>query len=52
MTRATLKGVTGKHVEITDIAFGYSLLTSPTVPASVDDPPNILVPRRFAVYPL
>jgi hypothetical protein len=52
MTRATLKGVTGQHVEITDIAFGYSPLTSPTVPAGVDDPPNILVPRRFAVYPL
>lgn len=52
MTRATLKGVTGKHVEITDITFGYAPATSPTVPATVDDPPNILVPRRFAIYPL
>lgn len=42
----------GKHPEISNISFGYSPTTSPTVPASVDDPPNILIPRHFAVYPL
>jgi hypothetical protein len=39
-----------KHSEITDIELGYAPTTTPTVPASVDDPPNILVPRHFAVY--
>jgi hypothetical protein len=51
ITNASLQVVTGKHREVTDIAFGYAPQTSPTVPASVDDPPNVLVPRHFAVYP-
>ncbi|HTJ17837.1 MAG TPA: baseplate J/gp47 family protein [Steroidobacteraceae bacterium] len=51
ITKATLKGFTNKHPEVTDIDFGYAPTATPTVPASVDDPPNILVPRHFAVYP-
>lgn len=38
------------HPEITDIAFGAANLLAPTVPASADTAPNVLVPRRFAVY--
>ncbi len=49
---ATLTRVTAKHPEITNIAFGYAPTTAPTVPATVDDEPNVLVPRRFAVYPI
>jgi hypothetical protein len=49
---ATLTTWKAKHPEVTNIGFGYSPVTTPTVPASVDDPPNILVPRHFAVYPI
>jgi hypothetical protein len=52
VTATALGGMVKKHPEITNHAFGYSPQTAPTVPASVDDPPNVLVPRRFAVYPL
>ncbi len=37
--------------EITAISFGSAAVTTPTVPSDVDDPPNILVPRKFAIYP-
>ncbi|UOF77294.1 baseplate J-like protein [Caudoviricetes sp.] len=49
---ATLTRVSSKHPEITNIAFGYAPVTAPTIPATVADPPNVLTPRRFAVYPL
>ncbi len=38
------------HPEITDISFGLASTYSPSVPGSADSPPEILVPRRFAVY--
>lgn len=49
---ATLTRVAQYHPEITDLTLGYGPTVTPTIPASVDDPPNILVPRRFAVYSL
>lgn len=36
--------------EITNIDFGYTSATAPTVPANVDLSPNVLFPRRFGVY--
>ena len=36
--------------EITNIEYGYRSLSTPTVPASVDLAPNVLAPRRFAIY--
>ncbi len=40
-----------KHPEITNLAITFCPTTTPTVPASVDDPPNILIPRHFGIYP-
>jgi hypothetical protein len=50
ITNAALAQMTRKHVEIIDLEFGYAPTTSPTVPASVDDPPAVLTPRHFAIY--
>lgn len=52
-------GITGKFLadflranpEIEDGAFSYLPVTSPTLPASVDLPPNVLTPRAFGIYP-
>lgn len=41
----------GKHPEITNYSLVYSPTTTPTIPASVDDPPNALVPRHLGFYP-
>jgi hypothetical protein len=37
--------------EITGFELGYSSATTPTVPTTVDDPPNVFVPRHFGIYP-
>lgn len=37
--------------EITLVTLRYSLKSSPSVPAGVTDPPNILVPNYIAFYP-
>ena len=50
ITTTALTQLASKHPEITDISFGYSPTTTPTVPATVDDPPNILVPRHLGIY--
>ncbi len=50
LTNAILGKVVGKHPEITDIEFGSAATTSPTVPASVADPPAVLIPRRLGIY--
>jgi hypothetical protein len=50
ITTTALTSMVQRHPEITDIAFGHSPTTTPTVPATVDDAPSVLVPRRFAVY--
>lgn len=41
-----------KNTEVSDPEYSYRSKTSPTVPASVDDKPNVLVPRHFGIYPL
>lgn len=38
--------------EVTAFSLGYSSATTPTVPASIDTAPNVLVPRHFALYPI
>jgi hypothetical protein len=52
ITAAALGRFAGKHPEITDYAFSYSPTTTPDVPATVDDSPNILTPGKLAFYPL
>lgn len=43
--------MTRRHFEMSDCEIAYANLTAPTVPASVDDPPNVLVPRHLGIYP-
>ncbi len=50
LTNAALGFLSRQHPEITDYDYAYSPTTSPTVPATVADPPNILVPRHLAFY--
>lgn len=52
ITTTALTGMSQDHPEITDVVFGYAPQVSPTVPANVDQPPNVLVPQHFAVYPI
>lgn len=52
ITTTALTGMSQDHPEMTDVTFGYAPQVSPTVPANVDLPPNVLVPRHFAVYPI
>lgn len=52
ITATALTTLVQRHPEITNIAFGYSPVTSPTVPGSVDTGPSILVPQKFGVYKL
>lgn len=51
-------GITGKfradfiraHPEIDDGDFSYLPTSAPDIPASIDEPPNVLVPRHFGIY--
>jgi uncharacterized phage protein gp47/JayE len=52
VTNSTLKTLISKYPEITDFSFGYILKSAPTVPGNTQTAPNILIPRRFAVYPI
>lgn len=45
-----LKDLGNKFNEIRSIAYEHRSTTTPTIPNSVDSPPRILVPLRFAVY--
>jgi uncharacterized phage protein gp47/JayE len=45
-----LKQIANAHAEITHAEFGYRSVTTPTVPASVDTGPSVLVPRHLGVY--
>jgi uncharacterized phage protein gp47/JayE len=45
-----LLGFKSAHPEIKDLAWSYRSASAPTVPASVDDAPNILAPAKFGVY--
>ncbi len=38
--------------EVTDFDLAYANKTTPSIPATIDDPPNVLVPRHFAIYEL
>ncbi len=46
-----LKRMIDKHPEITDADFAYRSKTTPTVPATVNDDPNILITNHFGIYP-
>ncbi len=45
-----LDTLTAAHSEMTNVEYGHRSISTPTVPATVDDNPNILVPRHFGVY--
>lgn len=53
--RTTLQGsflaeFTQAHAEISNSAVAYAPTASPSVPSTVDDTPNVLVPRHFGIY--
>ena len=50
LTFRTLKAFQGEHTEISDLAWGHQSQTTPTIPVTVDLPPNVLTPRHFAIY--
>lgn len=52
ITNSLLKPILVKYPEITDFSIGYSSATTPTVPVNTATAPNILIPRRFAIYPV
>jgi hypothetical protein len=47
-----LASFTHAHSEISRAAIGVASPSIPTVPASVDSPPNILTPGAFGIYPI
>jgi uncharacterized phage protein gp47/JayE len=46
----TLEDFKGMHAEVTDITWSYRSSSAPTVPVDVNSSPNVLTPRRFAIY--
>jgi hypothetical protein len=50
VNNATLLDFKSKHPEIKNVEFTFSPTTTPTVPGSVNTAPNVLTPRKFAVY--
>lgn len=52
LSGAQLKELERQHPEVEDAAYAYRSKSSPTVPATVEDAPNILVPRHFGIYPV
>lgn len=50
LTAVVLRRLTDKFPEITDHEYVLRSPSTPTVPASVSTAPNVLVPRRFAIY--
>ncbi len=51
LTMFQLKELMSAHAEIVDAAYSYRSATAPTVPASIDDAPNVLTPRHLGIYP-
>lgn len=51
LTSSFLKELQTAHAEIEDVAFEYRSQTTPAIPGAIADPPNVLVPRHFAIYP-
>jgi hypothetical protein len=41
-----------KNPEMGEIEYSYRSLTQPSIPANVELPPNVLVPRHFGIYPV
>ncbi len=52
LTIKQLEDMSDAHAEITDIAWSYRSVTTPTVPGSVATAARILVPGQFGVYPI
>jgi len=52
LTMTELAAFKAEHPEISDAAWSYRSATTPTVPATVMDPPNAFVPNHFGIYPL
>lgn len=50
ITNAFLTQFIRAHSEIEDADFVSISVATPTVPATIDDPPNVLVPRNFGIY--
>lgn len=50
ITTVTVGRIPNAYPEITALSFAYLPTTTPTVPADVDDPPNVLIPRHFGIY--
>lgn len=50
LNAGTIASWSKQFPEISDYEVSYSSATSPTVPATIDLPPNVLVPRHFGVY--
>lgn len=47
-----LKKVENSGDEVTDTDYYYRSTTTPAVPGSISDPPNILIPRFVGFYPI
>jgi hypothetical protein len=50
ITNAFLADFLRSHGEIEDGDFLAISVATPSIPATIDDPPNVLVPRHFGVY--
>jgi uncharacterized phage protein gp47/JayE len=50
LTAVVLRRLTESYPEITDHEYALRSPSSPTVPAAVATAPNVLIPRRFAIY--
>lgn len=50
LTTTALIDIVKANPEITDIDYGFAPNKAATVPVSVDDAPNVLIPRHFGVY--
>lgn len=51
LSKSLLKNLLLAHSEVIDADYSYRSATDPSVPASVQTAPNVLVLRRFGVYP-
>jgi hypothetical protein len=50
LTAVVLRRLTEPFPEITDHEYVFKSLSGPSVPGSVATAPNVLIPRRFAIY--
>lgn len=52
LNTSILKKIEDTGDEVEDTMYLYRSTTTPALPATVNDPPNILVPRNLAFYPI